>query len=89
MATDFLGKVQEGLTMVEFGCGRGAGTLYLSEVLKLKEAHGTDFHETQIQYCAKQYKYNNLGLEINWCLVDAEKPQDEIKPNRVDLFFFI
>ena len=36
MATEFLGKVDEDLTMVEFGCGRGAGTLYLSELLKIK-----------------------------------------------------
>lgn len=89
MATEFLGKVDEDLVMLEFGCGRGAGTLYLSELLKIKDANGTDFHETTIQYCAKQYKYNNLGRLMNWCLIDAQFPQEEIRPKRIDLFFFI
>ena len=83
------GYVKEGLTILEFGCGRGAGTVYLSELLKTEQANGTDNNESLIQYCAKQYRYNNLGKEMNWCILDAEFPQEEVRPQRIDLFFSI
>ena len=74
MATDFLGKVPEDLSMIEFGCGRGAGTMVLSELLKTSSSNGTDFNESLIQYCAKAYRFNNLGRKMNWCLLDAMTP---------------
>ena len=73
MATEFISPVKEGLTFVEFGCGRGAGTVYLSELLKTDQANGTDNNESLIQYCAKQYRFNNLGKEMNWCILDVKQ----------------
>ena len=48
ICTEFLGPVKEDLLLVEFGCGRGAGTVYMSELLKTKQSNGTDFNESLI-----------------------------------------
>jgi SAM-dependent methyltransferase len=75
--------------MADLGCGRGAGTIYLSELLKTRQQNGLDYNESLIQYCARGYQYNNLGRKINWCLLDACALHEEVKAGMLDLIFFV
>jgi ubiquinone/menaquinone biosynthesis C-methylase UbiE len=56
-------------TVLDLGCGRGAGLMYIHRNYSSKKSIGIDFSSQNIRFCKKYSKMNNL----EFFLADAEK----------------
>jgi 2-polyprenyl-3-methyl-5-hydroxy-6-metoxy-1,4-benzoquinol methylase len=62
---DLLPK-DEPFTLLDLGCGRGAGVGYLSEIFPKAKITGLDFSQTGIETARKKYHgNNNLGFKCD------------------------
>lgn len=73
-------RMQQGIRLLEFGCGAGMNLLHLVSVLerrgiRVESAYGTDFSETLIEAAnreAKKYLTSELAAKVRFCVAKNE-----------------
>lgn len=73
----------EGLVVADIGSGRGGGLYYVCKYLKPESAIGVDYSRSQIAFCYRHYREENL----RW--IEGDATSLPLKSNSIDLLLCI